>query len=723
MARRKIRPCLLATAAVAVAVAGLYYGLPFCVEAPDISPPPESAVYDRHGELMGYVAGPDGYRCQPLPALPQELARALVAAEDKRFYLHGGVDPLALARALWQRVSGTGRSGASTITMQVAKMYSPPAPRNARTKIREILQARRLEMQHSKEELLLAYLNRADFSNLCRGAESAARYCFGKGAETLTAPEAALLAAMVKAPTRLNPLCHPQAALARRNYILQRLGEDTQPPLGVAPHAITAPAAAGGQPGQLTLDAALQRRIAAIARDEVEKLRGRNVSQAAVVVADNRTGQVLAALPAACPESLRGGALDGTTTRRSAGSTLKPFVYLMAFSHGAWPGTVMADVPTLYSNAQGIQAPRNYGEHYQGPITIRRALACSQNIPAMEALERYGGEKNFLDLLRQLGFGIDGNSSEYGLGLAIGNAHVSLTELVCAYSTLARNGACLPLQHRLPRQATAPAQLLPAEHCYRISHILADRAARAATFGPAPALSFPWPVSAKTGTSSNYRDNWCLGYTAEFTVGVWVGNFDNSPMHNISGISGAGPIFHRVMSALHEQTPPTFPTRPDGLHDVEIDTRTGTPATTHTPRECRSTELATDIDLAAMPRATYDSQGRAVLGSRYEAWFATAGLGHLYTLDADASAGRRATILIPSHGTTLGIEPSLPKEGSLVELQSTLPAATTTWRSNSLRIFTRNGKWFAELTPGTHTIHASAPPDKHAQSTFRVVKD
>ena len=723
MLRAKIRHLLPAVAALAVAAAGLYYGLPFCVDAPDISPPPESAVYDRHGELMGYVAGPDGYHCHPLSALPQELARALVAAEDKRFYLHGGVDPLALARALWQQLTGSGRSGASTITMQVAKMYSPPAPRNARTKIREMLQARRLEMQHNKEELLLAYLNRADFSNLCRGAECAARFCFGKGAAELTTPEAALLAAMVKAPSRLNPLRHPQAALARRNYILHRLDADTQPALGVAVHTISAPAAADGIHGRLTLDATLQRRVAAIAREEVEKLRERNVSQAAVVVADNRTGEVLAALPAACPESARGGALDGTTSRRSAGSTLKPFVYLMAFSHGAWPGTIMADVPTLYSNAQGIQAPRNYNERYQGPITIRRALACSQNIPAMEALERFGGGQTFLTLLRQLGFCIDGTGSEYGLGLAIGNAHVSLTELVCAYSTLARNGRFLPLQHRLPLQSAIPAQLLPAEHSYRISHILADRAARAATFGPAPALSFPWPVAAKTGTSSNYRDNWCLGYTAEYTVGVWVGNFDNSPMHNISGISGAGPIFHRVMSALHEQTPPTFPTRPEGLHDVEIDSRTGTPATTHTPPECRATEIATAQNLEAMPQAVYDSRGRAVLSSRYTEWYATAGLEHLYALDATCNSGRNAAILIPSHGTTLGLDPSLPGEGRLVELQSTLPPATTIWHSGSLRILHRNGKWFAELKPGTHTIHASAPPDKHAQSTFRVLKD
>jgi membrane peptidoglycan carboxypeptidase len=284
---------LAAAGGLLAAAAVVYYLLPFCVWLPQLTLPPESRVTDRHGELLGYVPGADGYRSQSLETLPPQLVRALLAAEDKRFYAHGGVDALALLRAVWQQVIGQGKSGASTISMQVAKMYSPPAPRTWRTKLREMLQARRLEMQHSKEELLLAYLNRADFSNMCRGAETAARLYFGKGAGGLTAPESALLVALVKSPTKLNPVRHPAAALKRRNLILLRMGEAVEAPLGILPRSINAPAAAGGVPGQLTLDAALQARCAAIARAEVEKLRSRNVSQAAVVVADNRTGEVL----------------------------------------------------------------------------------------------------------------------------------------------------------------------------------------------------------------------------------------------------------------------------------------------------------------------------------------------------------------------------------------------------------------------------------------------
>lgn len=678
-------------------------------------------MHDRHGELLGYVPGADGYRCQPLRELPHELARALVAAEDKRFYHHGGIDAAATLRALWQRLRGHSGGGASTISMQVAKLYTPPAPRNMRTKIKEALQARRLEMSHSKEELLLAYLNRADFCNLCRGAETAARFYFGKGAAELAPAEAATLAGMVKAPARLNPLQYPQAALARRNYVLAKLGEATAAPLGVAAHAISAPAAAQGKAGRLTLDAALQRRVATIARQELEVLRSSNVSQAAVMVADNRTGEVLAALPAACPESPRGGALNGLATPRSAGSTLKPFVYLSSFSHGLWPGSIQPDVPTLYRSADGVQAPGNYNDCYLGPISLRRALACSQNIPAMEVLNRPGGVEKLLELLRRLGFAMPGNAAEYGLGLAIGNGHATLTELVQAYSTLARNGTQIPLQYRLPLAQAQVQHLLPAADAYRISHILADNSARAATFGPAAVLRFPYPVAAKTGTSSNFRDNWCLGYTAEYTVGVWVGNFDNSAMQGVSGITGAAPIFRRVMQALHEQSPATFPPRPAEVLEVRIDTRTGTPATAATPPECCATELATEAELTKLPPGKYDAQGRALLDSRYTEWYARSGLSHLYALqEAEPAAGRRPAILIPAPGSSVVPDPTLPHKGLLLELHSTLPPATTSWHCDTLHIFQRNGKWYARLRPGSHTLHASAPPALHAVSTFRV---
>ena len=720
----KIRCNIIRVAGVLFCTAAaVYYLLPFFVDAPALPPPPDARVMDRHGTVLGFVPGADGYRCQPLEQLPPILVRAVLAAEDKRFFRHGGVDVLALARALRQNLCGEGKSGASTISMQVVKLYSPPARRTLSAKLREMLQARRLEMRYGKDELLRAYLNRADFSNLCRGAETAAQFYFGKKAEELNEAEAALLAGLLKAPTQLNPLRYPEAALRRRNRILAAMGGDIAAPLGVAGRSINAPAAACGRAGQLTLDGDFQTRCVAIAREEIERLRERNVSQAAVLVADNRSGEILVSVPAAFPESLRGGALNGVVTPRSAGSTLKPFVYLMAFRHGAWPGTVLADIPTLYRSADGVQAPGNYNDRYHGPITIRRALACSQNIPALEALERFGSVEEQLELLRSVGFRVPGSAEEYGLGLAIGNAHITLTELVQAYSTLARCGIFLPLQSRLPLASAEPRELFPAVDCYRIADILSDSSARSAAFGPAPALTFPFRAAAKTGTSSNFRDNWCVGFTSEYTVGVWVGNFDNTPMQEVSGVSGAGPIFHRVMLLLHESRPASFPACPPQLCRVDIDTRNGCRATASTPDFCRMAELATPEDVARMPQGKYDSEGRAVLSARYAEWYATCPYRHLYVTNAAGPTERRPSILIPAHGSTLTLDPSLPGSGDLVELRSTLPAASATWHCDTLQIIHRHGKYYARLTPGVHTLRVSAPPELRAQSTFRVVAD
>lgn len=702
-----------------------WYTMPLFITPPALPQAENHMVFDRNGEFLGLIPTADGYRNQGLRELPAELARCLVAAEDARFYSHGGIDFMATARAAWNRLRGTSLSGASTLTMQLAKLCNPPAPRHYRTKVKEALQARALEYQHSKEELLLAYLNAADFGNQCRGAEAAALFYFGKHAAELHTHEAALLAALVRAPSRLDPLRHPQAALTRRNAILKKLGEPTDSPLGVQARRITAPTFLGKTPGTLTLDAALQQDVADIALQELRGLYRHNVSQAAVVVIDNRSGELLVALPAADPASPRGGQLNGTAIPRSAGSTLKPFVYLQAFGNGAWPGTVMADVETLYRSEDGIRAPGNYNNRYMGPISIRQALGCSQNVPAMEAINRFGGEEAFLTLLRTLGMRLSGDKKEYGLGLAIGNAHVTLTALAHAYSTLARGGNHLPLHTHLPHRAEAGQELLNPQHCYQIAHILSDPNARAAAFGTAEALRFPFRCAAKTGTSSDFRDNWCCGFTAEYTVAVWVGNFDNSPMQNVSGITGAGPIFHRIMLRLQEYNgkPLSFPTCPAELTEVEIDTRSGCRATEQTPRTCRATELATAAQLAALPNPQHDAKGRVVLDARYAEWYPRHGNPRLFALDATANTGRRPTILIPAHGTTVVLDPTLPHNGRYIELRATTPAATTEWSSPSLSITYHNGRHYAVLTPGRHTIRATAPPDITMESTFTVEQD
>lgn len=722
-----------------MAGAVVYGVLPWCWNCPMPEVLPNRAVTDRNGVLLSLVAGADHYRQQPLPTdaeLPPALVRALVAAEDRRFFYHGGVDPLALARAARDKLTGGPRSGGSTITMQLAKMLCGNRERSARAKVQEIFLARRLEMRLSKEEILRAYLDRADFGNLCRGAETAAAFYYGKPAAALTEEEAALLVGLVQAPSRLNPLRHPKDALRRRNLILARMGqggEAQEKPLTAAAHPLTLASSLRHEPGQLTLDAALQERCRRIAKEEVEKQRAHHMTQAAVLVLDNRSGDVLAAVGAALPHSEHGGQLDGTRMPRSAGSTLKPFVYLLSFEHGLWAGSVLADVPTLYRSPDGIQAPTDYNGHYRGPITVREALACSQNVPAMEALNDHGGVPAFLELMQRLGMHPAEEAGHYGLGLVIGNAHVTLTELVRAYACLARGGSLPGVHTRLPHGGTEDEgeRIFSPEMCYVISDILSDRSARAAAFGSARHMRFPFRVACKTGTSSDFRDNWCIGYTADYTVGVWAGNFDNSSMHQVSGLSGAGPLFHRVMETLYETDAdgeprmgrrPSFLARPAALQEAEIDTRTGLLPSPKTPPECRRRELGLPAQLPTVC-GRYDEAGRALLDARYADWLAESGKKHLFAVNETEDGGRYPTILIPAHGTTLVLDPTLPQDGSLTELRSTLPPAVSEWSCRTLPLIRRNGAWYAELRPGTHTLEVrDTKTGRRAQATFTVEK-
>ncbi len=727
------RRALAAAATLGALALALWYGAPWLVALPELAPLPSTRICDREGVLLGLIPGEDYYRCEPLPAgapLPQHLAEALMAIEDHRFPHHGGVDLIACARALKDRLTGGPRSGASTLAMQLAKIGNGAGERSLSEKLREMLQARRMVMQWGRERLLREYLNRADFGNLCRGAESAALYYYGCPAAELAPEQAALLAALVQGPTRLNPLRHPQAALARRNLILRKLGrpELCALPLGVRGRELSAPAALGSRPGQLTIDAALQAACRRIAREEVERLRHQHVTQAAVVVVDNRCGDILVRIGAALPESPFGGRLDASAMPRSAGSTLKPFAYLMGFlregqPNALWAGSVLADVPTLYRSAGGTRAPENYLGRYLGPITVRQALACSQNVPAMEVLNHEGGVEDFLALLRQFGYAVPGEAEELGLGLAIGNAHVTLLEQVRAYSALARGGSLPTLRQRMEEPVTScqlPLGEHAAQHLFCLADIMSDPVARTAGFGSAPRLRFPFRCALKTGTSSNYRDNWCIGFTARYTVGVWVGNTNNAVMHGVSGVSGAGPIFHRVFKLLATREPQGLPPRPEGLTEVEIDRRTGLLPREDTPPECRWSELV----LAGQHptrQGHYDAQGRALLDARYADWLASSGQQHLYALDAATPSPRKPSILIPARGTELILDPTLPDHGRETELVSTLPAASARWHCRTLRIFQRGGRWWAELRPGQHRLLVEDPQSgQHAESTFTV---
>lgn len=730
----------------------LFFPLPVALtDNPSASP----VLLDRHGKPLHHLVLPDFTRSSPvtLDEVPADLIACTLAAEDKRFRSHGGIDLLATARAakdalLHRRTV----SGASTITQQLVKLSSAPAPRSLRTKLREALLARHLEMKWSKDEILAAYLNRLPYGNHRTGPAEAARFYFQKPLADLSLGESALLAGLPQAPSRLNPIKHPARALTRRGIVLDRLAATydasrisaarAEPlnlrPLPEKPLAPWLPASFDGSTTtRLSLNAGLQQDVEAIVREELDKLSTSNLKHAAVVVLDNETREILALVSSGDWRDPDGGQINGALVPRSPGSALKPFTWLLAFEKGGLhPGSIVADIPTRFRTKEGLDAPENYDRTFRGPVTVREALACSLNVPAMRALNDLGGPRPLHQLLLDLGLDTIGpDPAPYGLGLTLGNAPVRLLDLTNAYATLAEGGVHrevrLWIADENAKGSSAPSSTIydlpstisdpPSTIChlssaYLIADILADPVARAPSFGRNGPLEQPFPCAAKTGTSSDFRDNWCLGFTAKFTVGVWAGNFDNSPMKGLSGVAGAGPVFHRTMLRLHRDQEPQWLERPAGLVKVALDPLTGKrmedgrlkmeDEKSHGSDASSSSisHLPSDrLPLASSP-SDRDTEGRVLLDSSYSEWFASEHNRRrsLFALAVDRPAELPLRILAPRDGTTYLLDPELPN-GGVLHLATNLPGEAT-WSSETLEITPGGVEALARLEPGSHTL-------------------
>lgn len=731
--RRLVR----AGAAGLVAGALGWFALPFAVplplpllEVPVVSP----VVFDRHGEVIARLPLADASRMATLTRneVPPDLVAATLAAEDKRFFQHGGLDLLATLRAARDLLAHRRvMSGASTITQQLVKISSPPVRRNPATKVYEALAARRLEMTWSKDRILTEYLNRLDYGNLRTGAAEAARFYFQKPVNDLSLAECALIAGLPQAPTRLNPLRNPQQALARRNTVLRRMADsgkyapariaaalveplEMQPlrEIQSAPWLAFAPQPSlPGAQTRTTLDLALQRDVEAIVREETSRLKSANLRHAAVVVIDNPTGEILALVSSADWRDPRGGQINGALTLRSPGSALKPFTYLLAIQQNQRiPSSIVADIPTPFRTPQGVGLPENYDRAYRGPVTLRTALACSLNLPAMRELNALGGPRPLFHLLTELGLTTLGeNPSFYGLGLTLGNAPVRLLELTNAYAALARQGRAFPAVLFPPSMANRAEQSCDPLAAYLIADILADPAARAPAFQPGGPLDLPFRCAVKTGTSSDFRDNWCLGFTPRFTVGVWAGNFENQPMKGISGIDGAGPIFHRTMVRLARDSEPTWFPRPAAIADIHIDPRNGKLVSANA--KFSRPEIAPADRLP--PAATaddYQPDGKALLDPTYADWFVS---HHNHrrselAMDATARAVEPLRIISPVSNATFLLDPEIPSGSSKLRPVTNLPG-TAEWKSDTLVIESATPEPIIHLTAGTHTVTATDP--------------
>ncbi len=589
-----------------IALAGIFRFSPylFPISKADIARERFHSVkfYDRHGNLLQEVLSQDAFRSLhvDLGQVSPYFLEAIIAAEDKNFYRHSGVDYAAVLRALWQNLrSGEVVSGASTITLQLARLLEP-AQRTLPNKLRETYRAFRLEAGMDKEALLEEYLNRLPMGGNLYGVESASRAYFGVPASELTLAQAALLASIPNSPNRFNPY-HGLAELKKRQgKVLEQMAvlgmipagrvkrvlkEDVllKPPSAsfLAPHLVfqlmeTLPADA--QSVNTTIDIQLQKMVQEQIKRVLGQLKPYHVSNAAAILVNNHSGEVLAYVGSADYfDAGIQGQNDGVRALRQPGSALKPFMYLLAMEQGFNPASLLSDIPTHYRMLTGIYSPQNYSEDFHGPVRLREALANSLNVPAVRVLAKIGIDA-FLERLREYGFhSLDKDAEHYGVGLVLGNGEVTLYELTRAYLAQARRGNFLPLRETLSvngkesRPGLAAKTISTPALNYLIADILSDHFARAAEFGFNSVLNLPFPCSVKTGTSFRFCDNWTVGFTQDYTLGVWVGNFDHTPMLKVSGVAGAGPIFANIMMMLYrDKEYPEKPSQPEGLAPVQI---------------------------------------------------------------------------------------------------------------------------------------------------------
>ncbi len=552
-------------------------------------------ITDRDGKPL-YERREEDAGSQDFSALKDiapSFLQALIAVEDRQFYRHGGVSLRGIGRALLQNVrAGRVVSGGSTLTQQFVRMRLAPPRRTILYKIKEALFAWKLERVRSKEEILESYVNEAYFGHQAYGIGAASRTYFGKTSAELSLAESAMLAGLVQSPGVLDPFRNMDGAKRRQQLVLAAMrtvgainqeqeSDALSEPLRLssarvsirAPHfvlwlpQIRPEAFVPGSSVRTTIDLSLQSEVERIVERKMEELQDRNVTSAAVVVLDARTGDLLAMVGSADYfDDAHDGAVNVALSPRQPGSALKPFTYALAFAQGRTAATTVADVETQFFTQEGNPyIPRNYDFGYHGLVRYREALANSYNIAAVKVLEHVGVPV-LLSFLKSAGISTLSQSPEhYGLALTLGDAEVTLLDLVTAYAVFPRGGKTMGVRVWEEDPVVAGAQILDPRIAWLISDILSDSSARLPQFGDDSPLTFSRPVAAKTGTTRNARDNWVIGFTPDVLVGVWVGNADNTPMRGTSGVTGAGPIFHDVMEEAMRLLPPRDFARPAGL--------------------------------------------------------------------------------------------------------------------------------------------------------------
>ncbi len=663
-------------------------------------------ILDRNGEALNrtYQNSWNVHDVVALHQVPEFLRKAFVFSEDKRFYRHAGPDWMARSSAVVANLKAM-RSvrGASTITEQTVRMINP-RPRTVWSRWLEGFEAGMLEEHFSKDEILEFYLNQVPYAANRRGVVQAARYYFNRDLDTLSRKEMLALAVLVRAPGRLDlwkDSHRIEASIARlagrlvqeellsinekENLLVQDLElqehrlqvNATEFVRHVKRHPLLE--SAGWPHVRTTLDAMLQQRIQTMLDTRLSNLAAKSVSNGAVLAVDHSTGEILAwAVAGKGADDTPGRFIDAVTAPRQPGSALKPMLYSLALEKGWTAATVIDDSPLSESVGHGLHSYNNYSRSFYGPVTLRQALGNSLNIPALKTLQ-YVGAKEYLNYLGKLGFeGLYKHPDYYGDGIALGNGEVTLYELVQAFTAMASQGVLRPLKIFSDGLDTQPPQrVLSAQVASLLGNILSDPKARQLEFGENSILNFPVQTAVKTGTSSDYRDSWAVGFNYRYTVGVWMGNLDQRPMEGVTGSVGPALLLRSVFSELtrHQKTEPLPLHR--GLVRQDICGDTGEPGVTG--RQCKS----------------------------YTEWFVPGTEPEAGSEIAETKLPIR--LRRPTNGLHMAYDPRLPEESQAFEffIQGVSPDATVEWNINGEEVVTQGGQYLWSLQKGKHTVKAT----------------
>ncbi|MBI2448609.1 penicillin-binding protein [Candidatus Microgenomates bacterium] len=588
-------------------------------------------IVDRNGELLYQIHGEENRTLIKFEDIPDAVKQATVALEDRDFYKHSGFNLKGIARAIvYDIFHREAKQGGSTITQQFVKNAVLSGNKKISRKIKEFILSIEIEQIYSKNEILTMYLNEIPYGNNAYGVQAAAKTYFDKDAKDLTLAESALLASLPQAPTYYNPYgSNTDILMGRKDFALDQMAElhlitkeqaavakaevikFSEPNQGItAPHFVMYvrellaeqfgedQLANDGFVVTTTLDLTKQK-IAEEAMDANRtSLTARGAKNASLVSLDPKNGQVLAMVGSVDYfDKENDGNVNVAVRLRQPGSSIKPIIYAAAFTQGYSPSTMLMDVPTDFGNGY---KPLNYDKSFRGPVSIRRALGNSLNIPAVEALALVG-VKEATDLAQKMGLKSLTDPDRYGLSLVLGGGEVRLLEEAAAYATLASQGIYyepITILKITDKNGKDVYEYKESEHkgikvldenvAYLVTNVLSDDSARAEIFGTGGILTLPGrPVAAKTGTTDEYRDAWTMGYTPSLVTGVWAGNNDNTPMAGASGGMVAAPIWNYYMRKALAGTPVEQFSVPSGIEYAEIDALTGKQPLANIPEELK----------------------------------------------------------------------------------------------------------------------------------------